>query len=51
MKNLLLAFFVTGLVIVGGYYLFKEDKKVVDIGLDDTYLEYSTTTPMFEDGV
>lgn len=50
MKNLLLAFFVTGLVIVGGYYLFKEDKKVVDIGLDDTYLEYATSTPVFEDG-
>ncbi len=50
MKNLLLGFIVTGLVIVGGYYLFKEDKPVVDIGLDDTNLEFSTTTPVFEDG-
>jgi len=50
MKNLLFGFIVTGLVILGGYYLFKEDKKVVDIGLDDTNLEFSTTTPVFEDG-
>jgi len=51
MKNLLLGFIVTGLIIVGGYYLFKEDKKVIDPGLDDTLLEgFSTTTPVFEDG-
>lgn len=50
MKNLLWGFIVTGLVIVGGYYLFKEDKKVVDPALDGISLEYSTTTPVFEDG-
>ena len=51
MKNLLLAFFVTGIIIVGGYYLFRDDGAVKDVGLDSTNLEgYSTTTPVFEDG-
>lgn len=45
-----MGFFVTGLIIVGGYYLFKEDKKPVDIVLGDTQLQYSTTTPVSEVG-
>ncbi len=51
MKNLLLGFIVTGLIIVGGYYLFKEDPKSSDtnIGITDVNL-YGTTTPVFEDG-
>ncbi len=50
MKNLLWGFVVTGLVIVGGYYLFKEDKPAdTNLGIENTNL-YSTTTPVFEDG-
>lgn len=45
-----MGFFVTGLIIVGGYYLFKEDKKPVDIVLGDTQLQYGTTTPVSEVG-
>lgn len=52
MKNLLLGFLVTGVVIVGGYYLFKEEVK--DPKQDGYYLDYSTTTEngalKFEDG-
>lgn len=53
MKNLLLGFFVTGIIILGGYYLFKEEAK--DPRQDEYFLNYSTTTqntaPVFEDGV
>ncbi len=43
-----MGFFVTGLIIVGGYYLFKEDKKDIVVSPQDLY---STSTPIFEDGV
>ncbi|HRH26670.1 MAG TPA: peptidylprolyl isomerase [Parcubacteria group bacterium] len=49
-KNLLLGFFVTGLVIVGGYYFFKSDKSGDNV-VPQQNLGYSTTTPIFEDGI
>lgn len=51
MKNLLLGFIVTGLVIIGGYYLFREDPKPADTdtGINNINL-YGTSTPVFEDG-
>lgn len=50
MNNLLMGFFVTGLVIVGGYYFFKNDR-VQEPVVNNLTNEFSTTTPMFEDGV
>ncbi len=45
-----MGFFVTGLVIVGGYYFFKNDR-VQEPVVNNLTNEFSTTTPMFEDGV
>ncbi len=55
MKNLIFSIIFVGLVIVGGYYLFKDDNKPADITLNygnnaTTTDSYSTTTPVFEDG-
>lgn len=50
MKNLFLGFFVAGLVIVGGYYFFRQDKSA-DTVVPNADLGYSTTTPIFEDGI
>lgn len=43
---------IAGLVILGGYYLFRDDKKVENTGnlATSTNEAYSTTTPVFEDG-
>lgn len=50
MKNLFLGFLTVGILIVGGYYLFKNDK-VSDTNPVVAKDLYSTTTPFFEDGV
>ncbi len=49
-KNLLSSILVVGLLILGGYFLFNEDNKQ-DLLSDNLDLGYSTTTPIFEDGV
>ncbi|TSC70327.1 MAG: peptidyl-prolyl cis-trans isomerase-like 1 [Parcubacteria group bacterium Gr01-1014_46] len=51
MKNLILSIVVVGLIIWGGYYLFKDDKSSQNnSGLATSTDLYSTSTPVFEDG-